>query len=96
VDETVVWIDSEQCWRDAAVDPGSNELLFVGVQPAASVYLVRAFVERLRDDHHVDDAESLIDGSESLPARVLVNNMLSVTASIADRIPPEIGTGWCL
>jgi hypothetical protein len=30
------------------------------------VYLVRALAEGLRDDHYVNDADSLVDGSETV------------------------------
>jgi transposase-like protein len=66
VDETVIWIDGEKFWLYTAVDPESNDLLLTELQPTTNKYLVQTFLDQLREKHHVDDAEFLVDGSDSL------------------------------
>jgi transposase-like protein len=66
VDETVIWIDGEQYWLYAAVDPESNEFPHTSLETTTNKYLAQSFIDRLRDKHHVDNAEFLIGGSDSL------------------------------
>jgi transposase-like protein len=61
VDETVIWIDGEQYWLYAAVDPESNEFLHTSLETTTNTYLKQSFIDRLRDEYHVDDATFLID-----------------------------------
>jgi transposase-like protein len=61
VDETAIWIDGERYWLYAAVDPESNEFLHTSLETTTNTYLKQSFIDRLRDEYHVDDATFLID-----------------------------------
>jgi putative transposase len=66
VDETVIRLNDEQYWLYAAVDPETNELLHITLEPTTNKIIAHAFVAELREKHDVDDAVFLIDGSHSL------------------------------
>ncbi len=66
VDETVIRIDDEQYWLYAAVDPDSNELLHIKLEPTRTNVISHAFFAELREKHDVDDAVFLVDGATPL------------------------------
>ena len=66
VDETVIRLNDEQYWLYAAVDPETNELLHIQLEPTANKVIAHSFFTELREKHDVDDVVFLIDGSLSL------------------------------
>ena len=66
VDETVIQLNDEQYWLYAAVDPETNELLHITLEPTTNNVIAHAFFAEIREKHDVDDAVFLIDGSHSL------------------------------
>ena len=66
VDETMIQLNDEQYWLYAAVDPETNELLHITLEPTTNNVIAHAFFAEIREKHDVDDAVFLIDGSHSL------------------------------
>ena len=66
VDETVIQLNDEYYWLYAAVDPESNEVLHTALEPTTNNAFAHSFFAGLRENHDVDDAVFLIDGSHSL------------------------------
>jgi len=56
LDETVIWINDEQFWLFAAVNPETNHLLHVRLFPTRTTVTTRMFLDELREKHLVDDA----------------------------------------
>ena len=56
VDETVIRLNYEQYWLYAAVDPDTNELLHIALEPTTNKGIAYAFFAELRGKHDVDDA----------------------------------------
>jgi len=55
VDETVIQLNDEQYWLYAAVDPETNELLHIRLEPTTNKAIDHAFFAELREKHTVDD-----------------------------------------
>ena len=68
LDETVIWINDEQFWLFAAVDPATNRLLHVRLFPTRTTALTSMFLAELREKHHVDEAVFLVDSASWLKA----------------------------
>jgi len=66
VDETVIRLNDEQYWLYAAVDPETNELLHMKLEPTTTKVLAHSFLTELSEKHDVSDAVFLVDGSHSL------------------------------
>jgi transposase-like protein len=66
VDETVIQLNDQQYWLYAAVDPETNELLHTALEPTTNTVIAHTFIAELRENHDVDDAVVLVDGSHSL------------------------------
>jgi hypothetical protein len=50
VDETVIQLDDEQCWLYAAVDPDSNDLLHINVEPTRTNVIADPFFPEFREN----------------------------------------------
>jgi len=68
VDETAIQFDSDRFWLYAAVDPRTNEFLYVDVFPVQYQQLTLMFLRGLREKHHVDNAFFLVDAGGHLTA----------------------------
>jgi len=66
VDETVIRLNNNKYWLYAAVDPETNELLYIRLETTTKSVIAQTFFAKLREKHDVDDAVFLIDGSHSL------------------------------
>jgi transposase-like protein len=68
IDETVIQLNNERYWLYAAVDPETNELLHIQLEPTTNSVLAQQFLAELRDKHLVDDAVFLVDSAPWLQA----------------------------
>jgi transposase-like protein len=68
VDETVIQLNDERYWLYAAVDPETNELLYISLEPTTNTIIAQTFLADLNEKHNVSEAVFLIDGSHSLQA----------------------------
>ena len=68
LDETVIWIDGQQFWLLAAVDPDTNQFLHIRLFPATTAGLTEIFLGELQRKHDVEDALFLIDSAPWLKA----------------------------
>jgi transposase-like protein len=75
VDETIIRLDDEQYWLYAAVDPETNDLLHIQLEPKTNNVLADHFFANLRDKHDVDDATVLVDRSASLQRACRKHNL---------------------
>jgi transposase-like protein len=66
VDETVIRLNDQQYWLYAAVDPETNKILHIKLEPTTNKVIAHTFFAELREKHDVDEALFLIDGSHSL------------------------------
>ena len=66
LDETVIRIDDEQYWLDAAVDPATNHLLHVRLFSTYTTSLTQIFLQELREKHDVEGSLFLVDGATHL------------------------------
>ena len=66
VDEIVIRLNDEQYWLYAAVDPDTNKLLHTALETTTNKGIAHTFFAEFREEHDVDDAVFLIDGSYSL------------------------------
>jgi len=66
VDETVIQLDDEQYWLNAAVIPESNDLLHTTLEPTITNVIADQFFAEFRDKHDVDDAIFPVDGAVPL------------------------------
>ena len=66
VDETVIRLDDEQYWLYATVDLETNKLLCTTLEKTTNKVIAHSIFAELRENHDVNDAVVLIDGSHSL------------------------------
>ncbi len=62
----MIQIGYEQYWLYAAVNPDSNELLHMKLEPTRMNALAKIFLGELREEHDVDDAVFLVNGATPL------------------------------
>ena len=62
----MIRLNDEQYWLYAAVDPETNELLHMKLEPTTTKVLAHSFLTELSEKHDVSDAVFLVDGSHSL------------------------------
>jgi transposase-like protein len=62
----VIQLNNEQYWLYTAVDPETNEVLHITLEPTTNKIIAYAFFAEPREKHNVDDAAFLIDDSHSL------------------------------
>lgn len=63
LDETTIRIDGERYWLLAAVDPKTNDFLYLRLHPACTTTLTERFLRELRRKHDVETALFLVDGA---------------------------------
>jgi len=66
--ETVIWIDGQQYWLYAAVDPSTDRFLHVRLYSARTIALTELFLAELMEKHDVEDAVFLVDSAAWLKA----------------------------
>jgi len=62
----VIRINNQQYWLYAAVNPETNELLYLQLLCSTTTALIEIFLPELREKHDVDDALSLADATPHL------------------------------
>lgn len=68
LDETVIWIDGQQYWLYAAVDPAANRFLHVRLYSTRTTALTELFLAEFMEKHDVEDALFLVDSAAWLKA----------------------------
>ncbi len=68
LDETVIWIDGQQYWLYAAVNPATNRFLHVRLFSTRTTALTEIFLGELMPKHEVEDALFLVDSAAWLKA----------------------------
>ena len=63
LDETVIWIDGQQYWLYAAVDPATNRFLHVRLYTTRTTALTEMVLAELMEKHDVEDAVFFIDSA---------------------------------
>jgi len=68
LDETVVWIDSQQYWLYAAINSDTNRFLHVRLFTTTTTALTQRFLRELREKHDISNAVFLVDYTQHLEA----------------------------
>ncbi len=68
LDETVIWINGQQYWLYAAVDPATNRFLHVQLYSVRTTALTEIFLAELMEKHDVEDTVFLVDWAAWLKA----------------------------
>jgi len=68
VDETVIHLNDQRFWLYAAVDPETNDFLYVRLFPTRTIVLTKQFLQELREKHSVEDSLFLVDSAPWLQA----------------------------
>jgi len=63
IDESVIWLNDEQYWLHAAVDPETNEFLHVRVFSSCVMAYSEMFLEELLEKHDLEETLFLVDGA---------------------------------
>jgi len=61
VDESVIQLNDKRYWLYAAVDPETNELLHVSLEPTANTVIAQTFLAEISETHDISEAVLLID-----------------------------------
>ena len=69
MDETVIQLGTERYWLYAAVDPETNEFLYVRLFPTRPTVFTKQFLQELQEKHEIADAVFLADGAPWLQVR---------------------------
>lgn len=68
LDETVIQINGQQFWLYAAVDPDTNQFLYIRLFTTTTTALTQQFLRELQEKHNVSDAVFLVDYARHLAA----------------------------
>jgi putative transposase len=66
VDETVIQVNDQRHWLYAAVDPATNEILYVRLFQTWTTQLTVLFLRELREQQQIEQATFLVDGATHL------------------------------
>jgi transposase-like protein len=71
VEETVVQLNDQRYWLDAAVDHETNVFLHLKLLPARTTAVTEILLQELMEKHDVSNAVFLVDGAPWLQAKLL-------------------------
>jgi len=85
LDETVIRINEQQFWLNAAPNPETNDLLQVRLFSTTTTALTEIFLRELRHKHDVETAILLADGAQHLQATLQQAGLQFQTRRHGDR-----------
>jgi len=68
LDESVIRINGQLFWLDAAVDPETNTVLHMWLITTTTTTLTQQFLREIREKHDLDDTVFLVDHAQHLAA----------------------------
>ena len=83
--ETVIQLNDERYWLYAAVDPETNELLYISLEPTTNTVIAQTLLVETDEKPDISDAVFFIHGSHRYNLRVIER------ATVSDMKSMEIG-----